>query len=539
MRRFFQHLPLSRKILLGIVPLFLVFVSISVAIHNHFQEQELMDQAQESARTYADIIRESLVTMMVNDYKVDERFLERIFVLQQFDSIHLLVNDLHFREDLLTEERALRAETRRRTYRPHDSVETTVLATGEPVFLRNGSTFRAVVPFTATKVCQKCHEVPAGYSLGAVDLHISLARISEAAGENWQRSLLIFVVFSLLAIAVATIMFRRYVSRPVSGLVDAAESIRRGNLENPVVPATGRLPEENGSSSQDEMLFLAHRFDEMRLSLKEKIGQLDQANRSLSERNREVEEALRRLHQAQQDLVRSERLAVTGTMTAQLSHEINNPIHNIRSLLESTVRKIDPASPERELVSVALEEVNRMAKLTRQMLEFYRGSVVELEKSPLDMRALLGDLVRGNEEALAAAHIRIVLEVPAIVPPVLGSVDKLKQVFLNLILNARDAMPGGGTITITLLAAGGFLTTRVADTGSGILPEHLDRIFDAFFTTKKEVSGVGLGLAVSYGIVQQHGGTIHVESSAGRGAVFTVRLPITGEMHGQGNSPGA
>jgi signal transduction histidine kinase len=339
--------------------------------------------------------------------------------------------------------------------------------------------------------------------------------------------LLIFVVFSLLAIAVATIMFQRYVSRPIDELVDAAESIRRGNLENPVVPPAPEPAEANGGPSQDEMLFLAQRFDEMRLSLKEKIGQLDHVNKSLSERNREVEETLRRLHQAQEDLVR---------MTAQLSHEINNPIHNIRSLLESTVRKIDAASPARELVTVALEEVNRMAKLTRQMLDFYRGSVVELEKAPLDMRSLLVDLVRSNEEALAAARIQIVLEVPATVPPVLGSVDKLKQVFLNLILNARDAMPGGGTITIDILAVGGFVITRVADTGGGILPEHIDKIFDAFFTTKKEVSGVGLGLAVSYGIVQQHGGTIHAENSAGRGALFTVRLPITGESHGEGNS---
>jgi two-component system NtrC family sensor kinase len=331
-------------------------------------------------------------------------------------------------------------------------------------------------------------------------------------------------------------MFRRYISRPIDRLVEAADAISHGDLENPFPPTGVEPAKPNGADSDDEMLFLALRFDEMRLSLKEKIGQLDQVNRSLSERNREVEEALRRLHQAQEDLVRSERLAVTGKMTAQLSHEINNPIHNIRSLLESTVRKIEADSPARELVTVALEEVNRMAKLTRQMLDFYRGSVVELEKAPLDMRALLVDLVRTNEEALATAGVDITLEVPAVVPSILGSADKLKQVFLNLILNARDAMPRGGTIRIDVLAEARFVITQVADSGIGIQPEHLDRIFDAFFTTKKEVSGVGLGLAVSYGIVQQHGGTIHVESVVGRGAVFTVRLPITGEPHGERNA---
>jgi signal transduction histidine kinase len=533
MIRLFQQLPLSRKILLGIVPLFLIFVSISVTIHNHFQEQEMMDQAQESARTYVEIIRESLVTMMINNYKVDQSFMDRVYVLEQFDSLHVLVNDLHFNEDLLTEERAQRAETRQRTLRPHDSVEVQVLKNGEPVFLRDGNTFRAVVPFTATKTCQKCHDVAAGYALGAVDLHISLSRISEAAAGNWRRSLYIFVAFSLLAIAVATYMFRTYVSRPISKLVEAAESISRGDLEKPV-PSLSLAPVPgSGRAEDDEMQFLALRFDEMRRSLREKIGQLDQVNRSLSERNREIEEALRRLHRAQEELVRSERLAVTGRMTAQLSHEINNPIHNIRSLLESTVRKIDADSPARELVAVALEEVQRLAKLTRQMLDFYRGSVVEIERVPVDIRTLLTDLVRSNEQTLAASNVRIVLELPPAVPPILGSVDKLKQVFLNLILNARDAMPEGGAIRIDVLVSGGFIITRVADTGAGIQPEHLDRIFDAFFTTKREVSGVGLGLAVSYGIVRQHGGTIHVESVPGRGAVFTVRVPITGDHHGE------
>jgi signal transduction histidine kinase len=184
-------------------------------------------------------------------------------------------------------------------------------------------------------------------------------------------------------------------------------------------------------------------------------------------------------------------------------------------------------------VTVALEEVNRMAKLTRQMLDFYRGSMVELEKVPVDLRALLMDLVRANEEALTAQEVHVVLEIPLRIPAVSGSADKLKQVFLNLILNARDALPGGGTITIQVQTERGFVATKVIDTGVGIPSEHLDRIFDAFFTTKKEVSGVGLGLSVSHGIIQQHGGTIHVESTVGQGSVFVVRLPITGEQYGE------
>lgn len=531
----FQRLPLSRKILLGIVPLFFLFISLSVGLHNHFQEKEMMEQAQASARTYAEIIKESLVTMMVTNYKVDESFLERVNELQQFDSLHILINDLKLRKEILNEEMSRRVETRRRTVLPHDSLEANVLQTGKPLFVRDGEHFRAIVPFNATEVCQKCHAVPIGYTLGATDLHVSLTRISQAAEGNWKRSLLIFVAFSAIAIAIATIMFTRYVSKPIDGLVEATRAISQGMLDYRItdkrlkyVLAGGG----NGFRSQDELIFLAQKFDEMRESLKEKIGQLDEVNTNLSARNREVEEALRQLRRAQEELVRSERLAVTGRMTAQLSHEINNPIHNIQSLLETSLRKVDGNPQAKELIGVALDEVTSMSKLTRQMLEFYRGSVMEFEKNAVDMRDLLLEIVRSNEDALHKQNIAFVLELPSSLPAVLGSRDKLKQVFLNLIINARDAMPQGGTITIGARIAQGSMRVDVTDTGTGIAPEHLDRIFDAFFTTKKEVSGVGLGLSVSYGIMQQHNGSISVKSAVDKGTTFTIQLPSTGESNG-------
>ena len=121
--RFFQRLPLSRKILLGIVPLFLLFISGSVILQNHFQEQEMMEQAQISAHTHAEIIKESLVSMMVNNLEVDESFLERLSSLQQFDTVHILVNDLRLRQKLLTPKRIERLQTKYKTLQPHDEIE--------------------------------------------------------------------------------------------------------------------------------------------------------------------------------------------------------------------------------------------------------------------------------------------------------------------------------------------------------------------------------------------------------------------------------
>jgi signal transduction histidine kinase len=447
-------------------------------------------------------------------------------MLRQIDTLRVFVNNLKLRKELLNPERVARLDLKYRTLRPMDEVERIVLVSGEPFFSREGDYFRGVIPFTATPVCQKCHAVPVGYTLGATDIHISLARVSTATADNWMRSSFIFLVFTGLIIAAATVMFRKFVSKPVYALVGATHEISRGNLDT-VVPGSG-VPHPR----HDELELLAARLDDMRASLKEKIGQLDHANQSLSDRNAEVEEALARLRKAQEDLVRSERLAVTGKLTAQLSHEINNPIHNIQSLLESSLRKVNGNLQASELIAVALEEVSRMAKLTRQMLDFYRGSVVEMELDEVDVNDLIFEIARRYMPQFEEAAIRVVCETGDHVPSVRGSRDKLKQVLINMILNARDAMPSGGMLALRSKASRGGVSIEVEDTGVGIPPENLGRIFEAFFTTKKEVSGVGLGLAVSYGIIQAHKGIIMVRSTPGKGTVFTIELPSTGGHHG-------
>jgi signal transduction histidine kinase len=425
----------------------------------------------------------------------------------------------------MTPVRAERIRRKLETLTPSDDVERAVLARGAAAFAREGDHFRGVIPFTATTVCQKCHAVPVGYTLGAATVRVSFAQIAQAAEDNWKRSFLIFLIFAGGVIAAAGIMFSRLVARPVDRLVDAAQEIGRGELDRPV-PGTG-------GGAHDELGLLAERFDVMRRSLKEKIDQLDLANRTLSDRNHEVEEALDRLRRTQEDLVRSERLAVTGKMTAQLSHEINNPIHNIHSLLQSSLRKLEGNEPTRGLLAVALEEVGRLAKLTRQMLDVYRGSVVESAWEEVDLGTLLNDIGRTYEETLAGQGVRLTVHADPPLPRLRGARDKLMQVFANLVSNARDAMPRGGTLRIHATAQGAAVVITVADTGSGIPPEHLGRIFDAFFTTKQQVSGVGLGLAVTHGILQHHRGTIAVESTVGSGTTFTLTLPaVIDDGHG-------
>ena len=523
------HLSLSQKILLGIVPVFMVILSAGVLIQNHFQDKEMLEEAQMAGYTYADIVRESLVSMMLNNLAIDSTFIDRVNALPEIDTLRLFVNNLRLRQELMTKERTARIAVKYRTLIPEDDIDRQVLSSGRPAFIREGNDVRGVIPFTASAVCQRCHAVPIGYTLGATDLVISLDRVSRAAEGNWKRSALIFLVLVGVVIGIATVLFRRLISQPVERLVAAARAIGEGDLDYQLHPQLSNV------RTSDELHVLARRFDTMRTSLKEKIGQLDHANRSLAERNVQVEEALLQLRSTQEELVRSERLAATGKLMAQLSHELNNPIHNIQSLLQSSVKHLSSPERSRELLDVALEEVVRLARLTRQMLDFYRSSVVETEQSTMDIGVLLGEVVRMHEPSLNEESITIRVGPVGSRLIVFGSQDRLKQVIINLVANARDAIRAlrarvpdrpCGTITLSALAHGEVVRISVADDGVGIPRKHLDRIFDAFFTTKQEVSGVGLGLFVCYGIVQQHHGSIDVESEEGKGTRFLVNLPI-------------
>jgi signal transduction histidine kinase len=326
-----------------------------------------------------------------------------------------------------------------------------------------------------------------------------------------------FGIVSLAFLALTTIIglvISRSMTRPISELVRGTTEISRGNYDYPI-----RI------RGKDELSILAQRFTEMSSSLKEKIMQLGQLNQDLLQRNRELDETLQKLQSAQEDLLRSERLAATGKLTAQLAHEINNPIHNIQSCLDTALNRLPEDVKGRDLINVAHDEVNRLARLTFQMLNLYRTSLVEEEMKPTNLKEVLEEVIGLTRNELLNSRIVLHTRIDPELPLIRGSRDKLKQVFLNLISNACDAMPDGGHLDILANTHDGVVKVTVRDDGIGIPRENLHRIFDAFFTTKAKVSGVGLGLSVSYGIISQHRGSIEVESAAGKGSAFTVVLP--------------
>ena len=235
----------------------------------------------------------------------------------------------------------------------------------------------------------------------------------------------------------------------------------------------------------------------------------------------EMERALRR---TQEQLLQSEKLAAMGRLTSQIAHELNNPLYGIMNTLELLKTEVSPQSKRRKVLEMALSETVRLSELLRKMLSFSRPD--QEERQAVDLNTVLDEILLLHEKQLQENDIKIKTSFTADLPPILASKNQLRQVFLNMVANARDAMPEGGTLSVNTASDRETVKIEISDTGIGIKEEHLKRIFESFFTTKESVKGVGLGLSVCYGFVKEHGGDIQVRSEEGSGTTFTIAFPL-------------
>ncbi len=294
----------------------------------------------------------------------------------------------------------------------------------------------------------------------------------------------------VLALVLAAVI-SRIVARPAQQLAEASARMARGDFAAPL-PRTG----------MDEISQLARAFGEMRKAIADREA---------------------RLRSAQAEMIHREKLAAMGRLVAQLSHEINNPIYNIQNCLEALERRGNPNDPNREFLTLAQEELSRMASLTRRLLDQSRPQ--SDASSLLNLNALVTRVLTLASPELRARDVEVRAELAPDLPPVVAHPEAIQQVLANLVANASDAMPGGGRLRVATRADGDAVEVVVEDTGAGITETDLPHIFEAFYTTKPGVTGIGLGLFVSEGIIRGHRGRIDVESTRGRGSRFTVRLP--------------
>ncbi len=349
---------------------------------------------------------------------------------------------------------------------------------------------------------------PQGDELGAVQV-LQLDSFVEEHAVASSRAIAAFAAILVGAVALIVLVVSRVsVARPIEGLVASVRRVGDG-VRGTRVPV----------ARDDELGRLAQEFNGM-------CQRLEQAQARLLEEQVERERIEGSLRDA-------ERLASLGRFAAGIAHEIGTPLNVIGGRAESLRRRggLDAAS-ERSLAIIA-GQIERITRIVQGVLEFAR--VRELRIAPTDLKELIGRVVELVEDRFARQAIALEITVPPDLDPLAADADQLQQVFLNLALNAADAMPQGGRLRIAasrgerVHAEHGeapipCVIVAFEDTGVGIAPEHLARVFEPFFTTKEIGSGTGLGLAISYGIVREHGGWIAVENRE-KGSRFSICLP--------------
>ncbi len=342
---------------------------------------------------------------------------------------------------------------------------------------------------------QSVRQLEKGLSLDVkllqVALETQIADRVHAAERAEGRTVLLTVVYSLLALAIGVggaLVSQRLLS-PIQTLTEGVKAVAAGDLTRKVE-----------LRSRDELGLLAREFNAMAASL----------------------------GRQRDELRRAERLAAVGRISAQITHEIRNPLNAIGLNAELLAEELEDAqapAEARQLVVAISREVDRLNGVAEEYLRFARLPRPSLGRH--DLNELVGSLLDFLAPELQAAGVEVVRELAPAALPLRADEGQLRAVFLNLVRNSREAMPGGGRLTVRTRRGGEAVEAEVADTGGGIPPEDLTRIFEPFYSTKER--GTGLGLAFVLQVVKEHGGTVRCESAAGRGTTFTLRLPAEDE----------
>ncbi|HFE53153.1 MAG TPA: HAMP domain-containing protein [Bacteroidetes bacterium] len=365
-----------------------------------------------------------------------------------------------------------------------------------------------------------CHaHSPNQKLLGVLDIRMDLSQMDQLQAAHARQATLAGLIAALLSALAGGLLVRLLIHNPVHPLAQGTEEIARGNLGYTI-----------SLRRKDELGALAARFNKMSQDLKRATDEIRRWSETLEQR---VQEKTEELEKAQAQILQAERMASLGKMAATVAHELNNPMSGILGLakvLEKRIRKLPIQDEQKESLiedlRVIQSEAKRLGNIVQNLLVFARGGKEEL--SEVDLNQAIEKALVLVSHHLELKGVRLETQLCPKGCWVIGNEDQLKQVFMALLVNAVEAMPNGGVLSVRThtLEEEGKVQIEVSDTGVGIPPDALPHIFEPFFTTKSNGGGLGLGLAVVYGIVQKHRGEIRVKSEVGKGTTFVVELPF-------------
>ncbi len=369
-----------------------------------------------------------------------------------------------------------------------------------------------------------CHQHPASQPvLGVVDITYSLDEINQTMRAHVINMILVSIGFILLVSLSAAALLHKLIYQPLHDLEKGAKRLASGNFDN-AIPVRG----------EDEFGSLARSSNAMMGALKKSRQELEGWVQTLEEKVKERTEELRL---AEAEVARGEKLASIGQLAAGIAHELNNPLTGVLIFTSLMRKKMPDNSQDAEDLDLVIRETKRCASIIRRLLDFAREKTPE--KALVNLNQLIAETVQFVDRSAALQHIEIAMDLDPDLPPLFVDADLIKQVLMNILVNAQQAIEEHGKITVRShlhrrkkLPGPCSETTpaveiAISDTGCGIPEANLKRIFDPFFTSKEVGKGTGLGLSVSYGIVRAHGGEIEVESTVGEGSTFRICLPVT------------
>jgi len=350
--------------------------------------------------------------------------------------------------------------------------------------------------------------------LGFVEADISLAILDEAEFRQRLAITGYVAVFFIVISSLLLVILYRFVSRPIGELATGMKRVSEGDLDYRV-----------SIKNRDEIGMLRDAFNSMTEQLRCMRARLEEWTHTLEE---EVSKKTEEIRRAQEGLLQAEKLASLGRMAAGVAHEINNPLTGIVTFAYLLRKRFPPDSPEAEDLNIIIEQSERCAKIIKNLLVFSRAT--PSEKGRVNVHEILNRtilLVKNQEKFL---NINLDVDMCKSTPVTHGDASQLQQIFLNMLINAADAMDDKGTIKIATrekeIDKIPFIEIEFTDRGCGIREEDMPRLFEPFFTTKPVGKGTGLGLSVSYGIIKSLGGDIKVESVVGKGTSFFIMLPL-------------